>query len=136
MRTKYSAVFLVSVCLLIPRVTLRAHHATAIEFDTSKTIRVKGVVSKLTWANPHAHIWIEVKAERGQKENWDVELGSPGAIVVSGLSKDVLMPGTTITVIGYPAKANVSTDPSHDPGLCATQLTLTDGTTAQFVVGI
>jgi hypothetical protein len=115
---------------------IRAHHATAINFDVSKTIRVKGVVSKLNWANPHVHASIDVKAERGPEEHWDVELGSPGAIIVSGLSRDVLMPGTTITVLGYPAKTNTSPDPSHDPALCATQLTLADGTTAQFVVGI
>jgi hypothetical protein len=136
MKVKYSAVFLISACLLIPPAALRAHHATATDFDTSRTIRVKGVVSKLNWANPHAHVWIEVNDERGGKEYWDVELGSPGAIIVSGLSRDVLMPGTTITVTGYPAKANVPSDPSRSPGICATQLTLADGTTAQFVVGI
>jgi hypothetical protein len=136
MKVKYAVILLTFVSLLIPPVAVRGHHATAIDFDISKTVRVKGVVTKLNWANPHAHVWIDVKSERGAEEHWDVELGSPGAIIVSGLSKDLLMPGTTVTVIGYPAKANASSDPSHDPALCATQLTLADGTTAQFVVGI
>src|SRR4030095_7295240 len=136
MKAKYSAIFLSLISLFMPPVAMRAHHATAIDFDISKTIRVKGVVSKLNWANPHAHVWIDVKRDGDAEEHWDVELGSPGAIIVSGLSKDLLMPGTTITVIGYPAKANTSSNPSHDPALCATQLTLADGTTAEFVVGI
>ena len=135
-KANYSVIFLVLMSLLMPPLAVKAHHATAINFDISRTIRVKGVVAKLNWANPHAHVWIDVKGERGAEEHWDVELGSPGAIIVSGLSKDVLMPGTTITVIGYPAKTNTAADASHDPGLCATQLTLIDGTTAQFVVGI
>jgi hypothetical protein len=136
MKAKYTVIFLVLIVLSMPSFTLQAHHATAIDFDTSKTIRLKGVVSKLSWANPHAHVWIEVKGQRGAGEHWDVELGSPGAIIVSGLSKDLLMPGTTITVIGYPAKTNTSSDPLNNPAVCATQLTLADGTTAQFTVGI
>jgi hypothetical protein len=135
-KAKYTVIFLILVSLLMPPIGIRGHHATAIDFDVSKTIRVKGVVSKLNWANPHAHVWIDVKGERGAEELWDVELGSPGAIIVSGLSKDVLMPGTAITVIGYPAKTNTATDLQNNPAVCATQLTLADGTTAQFTVGI
>jgi Family of unknown function (DUF6152) len=136
MKAKYSVIFLTLISLFMPKVAIRAHHATAIDFDISKTVRVKGVISKLNWANPHTHVWIDVKRDGDAEEHWDVELGSPGAIIVSGLSKDLLMPGTPITVTGYPAKANTSSNPSHDPALCATQLTLADGTTAQFVVGI
>ena len=136
MNAKYTLILLVLILLVPPSVSIPAHHATAIDFDTSKTIQLKGVVSKLNWANPHAHVWIDVKSERGTEEHWDVELGSPGAIIVSGLSKEVLAPGMTITVMGYPAKANVSSSTSRDAGICATQLTLADGTTAQFVVGI
>lgn len=136
MKAKYTVIILTFTSLLMPPVAIHGHHATAIDFDISRTIRVKGVVSKLNWANPHAHVWIDVKGERGVEEHWDVELGSPGAIIVSGLSKDVLMPGTTITVLGYPAKTNTATDLQNNPAVCATQLTLADGTTAQFTVGI
>jgi hypothetical protein len=136
MKPKYSVIFLTLFYLVTPPMTVRAHHATANNFDISKTIRLKGVISKLNWANPHARVWMDVKGERGGDEHWDVELASPGGIIVSGLSKDALMPGTTITVIGYPAKTNDPSDASHDPAVCATQLTLADGTTAQFVVGI
>ena len=136
MKAKYSAIFITLISLLLLPAPIRAHHATAVDFDVSKTIRVQGVVSRLNWANPHAHVQIAVNGERGVEEHWDVELGSPGAVIVSGLSQGVLIPGTTITVIGYPAKTNTSSEPSHDPALCATQLTLADGTTAQFVVGI
>jgi hypothetical protein len=62
-------------------------------------------------------------------KNWDVELGSPGAVIVAGLSKDVLKPGSSLTFDGYPGKANEFT-------LCAKQVTLPDGSTATFVVGI
>jgi len=134
-KARYTLTFPVLMLLFLPPFTLQAHHATATDFDTSKTIGLKGVISRLNWANPHTHVWIDVNNERGEVEHWDVELGSPGAVIVSGLSKDVLTPGTTITITGYPAKANTS-NPPRDPAVCATRLTLPDGTTAQFVVGI
>jgi hypothetical protein len=110
------------------------HHATAAQYDISRTVTLKGVVSKLDWANPHAHLRLDVKNARGQDEHWDVELGSPGAVIVSGLSKAILMPGATLTVVGYPGKSNGSSGAS--PALCARKLTLADGSTAEFVVGI
>ena len=112
----------------------RGHHATAVQDDISQTVRLKGVVSRLDWANPHAHLHLDVKGVRGTEEHRDVELGSPGAVIVSGLSKNALMPGVTVTVVGYPGKANRS--PGSETALCATHVTLADGTTAEFVVGI
>jgi hypothetical protein len=110
------------------------HHATAAQYDISRTITLKGVVSKLDWANPHAHLRLDVKNAGGKGEQWDVELGSPGAVIVSGLSKEVLMPGATLTVVGYPGKSNAS--PGASLSLCVRELTLADGSKAEFVVGI
>jgi hypothetical protein len=110
------------------------HHAAATQFDTSKTVKLKGIVSKLDWANPHAHIYIDVRNDSGLAEHWNVELGSPGAIIVAGLSRDRLGPGTTLTITGYPGKNNGAT--STTLAVCATQVTLADGTIATFVVGV
>ena len=116
--------------------TVKPHHATAIQFDVSKTIQVKGVISKLDWANPHVHLSLDIKTSGAADEQWNVELASPGGIIVTGLSKDALKPGTTVRITGYPAKTNGSRNPSMLLSVCATQLTLADGTTATFVVGI
>jgi hypothetical protein len=126
---------LITIVLLCTPLLLKAHHATATQFDTSKTIKITGVVSKLDWTNPHGHVSLDVKTSRGNKESWDVELGSPGAIIVAGLSRELLKPGATLTVTGYPGRTNTS---AHPPTLsvCATQVTLPGGKTAQFVVGI
>ena len=105
-----------------------AHHATAIQFDVSRTIKLTGVVSKLDWANPHVHVSMDIKISDGV-EHWDIELASPGGIVVSGLSRDLLKPGTTISIMGYPGKAGTMS-------VCAKELTLPDGRIASFVVGI
>jgi hypothetical protein len=131
MKIRLSAVCFIAICLQWSA-AVSAHHATALQYDISKTVKVKGVVAKLDWANPHAHLHLDVKDGRGNEEHWDVELGSPGAVVVSGLSRTALAPGSIVTVVGYPGKSIGS---SEAP-LCATQLTLADGRTAEFVVGI
>src|SRR5215510_8107220 len=109
-RAKPALLFLVAVLLLCTPFTMRAHHSTAAQFDTSRTVKVTGIISKLDWANPHVHVLMDVKTE-----HWDVELASPGGIVVAGLSKDLLKPGTTVTITGYPGKIPLS--------ICAKELT-------------
>jgi hypothetical protein len=103
--------------------TIWAHHATATQYDISRTISFTGVISKLEWSNPHVHASIDVK-----KELWDVELASPGGVIVAGLSRDQLKPGTVLTVTGYPGKSNRS--------LCAVEVKTDDGAKATFTVGI
>jgi|SRR5688572_2866561 len=127
-KIRRSIAWILAICLLSTAAAW-AHHATALQYEISRTVKLTGVVSKLDWANPHAHLHVDVKDTRGNDEHWDVELGSPGAVIVSGLSKAELMPGVTVTVIGYPGKAK-------SPALCATKVTLADGRTAEFVVGI
>ena len=108
--------------------TVGAHHATALQFDVSRTVELKGVISKLDWANPHVHLSLEVKVANAPVELWDVELASPGGVIVTGLSKDLLKPRTTVHITGYPAKSKQA--------VCAKELILADGTTATFVIGI
>jgi hypothetical protein len=134
MNSRFPIVFLVLICLHSTQVFPSAHHATARDFDTSKTIKLKGVVSKLDWANPHAHVYLDARGNGDENEHWDVEFASPAGIIVAGLSKDVLGPGATLTIVGYPGKANGSRE--KQLSICATQVTLADGTTATFVVGI
>jgi len=132
MKARFPIVFVLLFGLQTTETLPWRHHATATEFDISKTIKLKGVVSKLDWANPHAHVYIDVKGDRGI-EQWNVELASPGGIIVSGLSRELLGPGTTLTITGYPAKTNGA---SKSFSVCATEVTQANGTTARLVVGI
>ena len=52
---------------------LGAHHSTAM-YTGSRTI--SGKVVKFEWTNPHAHVYIEAKDEKGATQVWDVELMS------------------------------------------------------------
>ena len=39
---------------------LIAHHEIAAKFDDKKPVNLKGIVTKLDWANPHVHIFMNV----------------------------------------------------------------------------
>lgn len=90
--------------LLSGRVSVSAHHAFAAEFDATKPVNFKGVVSKVLWVNPHSWIHVDVKKADGKIEKWAIEGGTPSVLFRRGLTKDSLKPGTEIVVDGYRAK--------------------------------
>ena len=80
------------------------HHAFSSEFDMSKPVTLKGVVTKVTWENPHVWFFIDVKDADGNVVNWGCETRGPGRLTKQGWSRDSLKPGDTVTVEGYLAK--------------------------------
>jgi hypothetical protein len=124
-----------------------AHHATAPEYDISKTVTLKGTIIRIDWANPHIHVYMQIKSARGVAEEWDVEFPSPGGAIVAGLSKQALANGVVMTFEGYrskpdfrPAPRKNSSQNGHlatpDHFACATGITLSNGAHFTFVVGI
>jgi hypothetical protein len=81
-----------------------AHHGTA-NYDTSKTVTVKGTVSDFQFINPHVLISMDGKDESGKVEKWQGELTSPNRLSRAGWTKSSVKPGDTLTISGYPAKS-------------------------------
>jgi len=81
-----------------------AHHAFNAEFDGDKPVKLKGVVTRMEWINPHAWIHIDVKDENGKVSSWMVECGSPNTLLRHGMNKSSVTPGMEILVDGYLAK--------------------------------
>ncbi len=80
------------------------HHAFSAEFDAKKPIKLRGVVTKMEWVNPHSWIHLAVKETNGTTVNWMVEAGPPGALVRRGWTKESIPAGIEILVEGYRAK--------------------------------
>jgi hypothetical protein len=99
---------------------VQAHHSFAAEFDSSKPVKVTGVVTKLEWQNPHIWYYIDVKNDDGTVTNWAFSGSSPIQLMRRGISKKVLQPGTVITVEGFRAK-----DGSNNGG--GSKVTFQDG---------
>jgi len=78
---------------------LAAHHSWPVSFD--RLVTVKGTVTEFRWANPHPMITLEVQANDGRMEKW--EIGGPAIIRMeaNGWTKSTVKPGDVITGIGY-----------------------------------
>jgi hypothetical protein len=92
------------VALLCPVVHAFAHHSFAAEYDEKKVITLKGVVTKFEWMNPHVRFYVDVKDEKGNVTNWDLELMSPNTLKRAGWDSHALKVGDEVTVNAYMAK--------------------------------
>jgi hypothetical protein len=81
-----------------------AHHSFSAEFDGNRPIELKGIVSKLDWANPHVYFYIDVKDAKGTVTNWACETNGPNGLIRAGWHRDSLKVGDQVTVNGYLAK--------------------------------
>lgn len=90
-----------SLCLAF---AAQAHHGFSSEFDGSKPMELKGVVTKVEWANPHVYFYIDVKDSSGKVVNWGCETAGPGSLHRQGWTQSSLKVGDQVIVDGYPAK--------------------------------
>jgi hypothetical protein len=80
-----------------------AHHSFAAQYDRTKSITLKGTVTKLEWMNPHIYFHIDVK-EGDRVVNWSIEGGAPAMLYRNGWRNDSLKVGDQVTVDGWLAK--------------------------------
>lgn len=84
-----------------------AHHSSAPFYDPTKTVEIQGMVTKLHIKNPHSFLYVSVD-EKGQKVEWQVEMGTGAQLVRNNLTVETLKPGTEIKVSGQPSRAEGS----------------------------
>src|SRR5262245_18339566 len=103
MRTKL-AVFAAVAGTIAATGSAIAHHSFAAEFDASKALTLKGVVTKIEWQNPHTYFYLDVAAQDGKVVNWGMEMGSPNGLMRQGWTRNTLKVGDAVTVEGSQAK--------------------------------
>jgi hypothetical protein len=101
---KHSMVGLVAALGGLLAVTpAKAHHSFAAEYDTTKAVTLKGIVTKVDWMNPHVYFYIDVEAD-GKITNWGLEMGPPNMLERSGWSRNTMHIGDEVVVEGTLAK--------------------------------
>ena len=101
MRTHRMPVLVAALALVVP---VLAHHSFSAEFDGSKTIVVKGVLTQVEWTNPHILIYLDTKASDGKLQRYTFASGPPGMLHRAGIRKADFKIGETVTITGAPAK--------------------------------
>ena len=104
MKNKRLAFFALLVGLMTLAGVAFAHHGTA-NYDTAKTVAVKGPVTEFQFINPHVLISMDGTDESGKGQKWQGELTSPNRLTRAGWTKSSIKPGDIITISGYPSKS-------------------------------
>ena len=81
-----------------------AHHSFAVYFDASKDVKITGTVTSFRFTNPHGTIALDVTDAQGRVTHWRAETNAPVVLVRRGWSRDIIKPGETITIEGWPSR--------------------------------
>ena len=103
MNLKFAAA-VAAIGLVVVATPVVAHHSFAAEYDANKRVTVKGIVTRIELRNPHSHVYIDVKDDKGNVTNLNFELGPPLALLISGWRTNCLSVGDEVTIDGAMAK--------------------------------
>jgi len=105
MRHRLLGVALAVVAILATASVLSAHHSVAGQFDESKSVTLKGVISKVDWVNPHIYLYIDVKTD-GETVTWSLGTVPTAMARRAGLTKESISGkvGEVVTIDCIPAR--------------------------------
>lgn len=76
-----------------------AHHGQAGMYALDQSTRLEGVITAISWGNPHVIVSFDVKGADGV-EKWNIELSSITTMEEGGAKRDALAAGDRIVVTG------------------------------------
>jgi hypothetical protein len=86
---------LLALALALPPAAL-AHHGWS-EYDQQVALTLTGKVLESGYEHPHGHIRLETPGK-----TWTAVLAPPSRMENRGLTAEMIKPGATVTVVGYP----------------------------------
>jgi hypothetical protein len=87
----------VAITALLAGMTAHAHHSLGM-FDMQKTTKLQGTVSRFEWTNPHAWVWVSVANDRGELQEWGLEMAALSMLRRGGYTKDSFKAGDKVSV--------------------------------------
>lgn len=108
------------VCLWAAASAALAHHSFAAQYDSNKPVSLKGWVTKVEWSNPHVYFYIDVENEKGEVENWGIEMGPPHMLQDAGWKRNSMDIGDELLVEATRARDGSNTANARSVTLAAT----------------
>ena len=117
LRISMASMLAVGFLLIVTPVV--AHHSAAAAYDETRRVEAQGTVTKILVRNPHSWVFLESTDDKGQKIEWQIEMGGVPSM---SWAKDGLPIGMAVKVAGHPSRA----EGSH--GITGATFAKTDGT--------
>lgn len=96
------------IAALLVAIPVWAHHSFSSEYDSSKTLVLKGKMVLFEWTNPHSWVHVEVTNPDGTKTLWRGETLPVNLLYRSGWTKPMVeamvKKGEIVTLRGSAAK--------------------------------
>jgi hypothetical protein len=129
MKRNLSTFLAVAAAVGLPMITasVGAHHSAAPFYDDTKTVEIRGVVTKWSFVNPHPFLYLDVADERGENQEWIIEFAGAVRMQKIGWSTETFTPGEIISASGHPPRA------SGQYGMFSPQIAREDGTVIPIV---
>jgi uncharacterized protein DUF6152 len=74
-----------------------AHHGWG-SYDAGRLVSMTSAVQQIQWENPHVTVVVS-----HENKNWDAVLAPPFRMSARGLQPEMIKPGTSVTLEGYPS---------------------------------
>ena len=91
-----------TVVILMMVAAAEAHHSFAM-YDHTRTLTLKGTVTKFQWTNPHAYLEIDVKDSKGVVKHYTLEGTSINMMQRIGWRSNMIKFGDSVKVVMAPA---------------------------------
>lgn len=106
MRHEFRPGLFALIILLAVAAASFAHHSVSGQFDTSKSLTLTGVISRVEWINPHIYLHMDVKDDTGMVTTWALASLPTAMMRRAGLTRESVQgrPGEVVTVAANPAR--------------------------------
>jgi hypothetical protein len=117
-----------AVCagLLAMTVSALAHHSFAV-YDHTRTLTLRGTVTKFQWTNPHAFLELDVPQTDGTIKHYSIELTSINMMQRVGWRSNMIKAGDKVSAVVAPLL-------SGEPVGLGLEVTMADGTKRELPV--
>jgi hypothetical protein len=96
-----------------------AHHSFAV-YDHTRSVTLRGTVTKFQWTNPHGFIELDVTQPDGSIKHWSVETTSINMMQRLGWRSTMIKAGDKLKVVAAPLL-------NGDPAALLLEVTFPDG---------